>query len=273
MAPRIDTRRYLIEPDSKVDLAKLPTEDHHHHGLDKESAKAVTAALTARLAGLQDVLWAQHRHRVLVVLQATDTGGKDSTIRSVFSSSNPQGVTVAGFKAPTEDELAHDYLWRVHQRVPGDGEIVVFNRSHYEDVLVVRVHDLVPEERWQRRYAHIRHFERLLVDEGTTIVKFFLHISKDEQRERLQSRVDDPTKHWKFNAGDLAEREHWDDYQRAYADALAETSTTHAPWYVVPADKKWFRDVVVAQVMVDLLESLDLAYPPPAEGVEGMVIE
>jgi len=270
---RIDTDRYRIAPGSTVDLAALPTEDHHRHDLSKGDAKDLLDDLTGRLAELQEVLWAQHRHRILVVLQATDTGGKDGTIRHVFGPLNAQGVRVVGFKAPTPDELAHDFLWRVHERVPGDGEIVVFNRSHYEDVLVPRVHHLVPDDVWRRRFDHIRHFEALLADEGTTIVKFFLHITKDEQRERLQARLDDPTKHWKFDSHDLDERRHWDDYQAAYADVLAETSTARAPWYAVPADKKWFRNLVVAQVMVDLLESLDLAYPPAEPGLEDLVIE
>ncbi len=269
----IDTSAYRIAPGSTVDLAALATEDHVRHGLDKTSASALRDQLTDRLAELQEVLWAQHRHRVLVVLQATDTGGKDGTIRNVFGPLNAQGVHVANFIAPTEHELAHDFLWRVHGRVPGDGEIVVFNRSHYEDVLVARVHGLVPEATWRRRYDHIRNFEALLADEGTTIVKFFLHISKDEQRERLQARLDDPTKHWKFDPNDLSERKRWDDYQAAYADALSETSTDAAPWYAVPADRKWFRNVVVAQVVVDALEALDLSYPPPAPGLDGLVVE
>lgn len=259
--PSIDTSAYRIAPGTTVDLAALPTEDHERHGLDKASAVALRDHLTARLAELQEVLWAQHRHRVLVVLQATDTGGKDGTIRNVFGPLDAQGVRVAGFTRPTPDELAHDFLWRVHGRVPGDGEIVVFNRSHYEDVLVVRVHGLVPEERWSRRYGHIADFERMLADEGTTIVKLFLHISKDEQAERLRDRLDDPTKNWKFNEADLTEREHWDDYQAAYAEMVNRTSTDQAPWYVVPADQKWYRNAVAAEIMLATLERLDMRYP------------
>jgi PPK2 family polyphosphate:nucleotide phosphotransferase len=216
---------------------------------------------------------AQGRHRLLVVLQATDTGGKDGTIRHVFDGVNPSGVKVASFKKPTDVELAHDYLWRVHPHTPGDGEMVVFNRSHYEDVLVVRVHELVPEERWRRRYRHIREFERLLTDEGTTIVKLFLHISRAEQKERLQDRLDNPDKHWKFSVGDLAERARWHDYQAAYRDMLAETSTATVPWYVVPADRKWFRDLVVSEILVSTLESLDIDYPPADEDLDGIVID
>ena len=196
------------------------------------------------------------------MLQATDTGGKDGTIRHVFEGVNPQGVKVAAFKKPTSEELAHDYLWRVHQHTPGTGEIAIFNRSHYEDVLVVRVHDLVPEERWSRRYEHIRNFEQLLADEGTTILKFFLHISKDEQRERLQARLDVPEKQWKFAKGDLAERERWDDYITAFEAAIGETSTEQAPWFVIPADHKWYRDASVAGIVRETLEEMDPQLPP-----------
>jgi len=257
--PQLDLDRYRIAARATVDLDDHPTDDTA--GFDKDTAKAATASLGERLTELQAMLYAQGTRRVLLVIQAMDTGGKDGLIKSLLLPVNPQGVRIASFKAPTEIELHHDFLWRVHSQVPGNGELVVFNRSHYEDVLIVRVHDLVPEQIWRRRYGHIRAFEELLADEGTTIVKLFLHISKDEQKERLQARLDDPTKHWKFNTGDLAEREHWDDYQLAYADALAQTSAEHAPWYVIPADKKWFRDLVAAQILVDTLEKLDLAYP------------
>jgi len=201
-----------------------------------------------------------------------DTSGKDGTIRHVFRSVNPQGVWVASFKRPTDDELAHDYLWRVHQHTPPSGNITIFNRSHYEDVLVVRVHDLVPDEQWKRRYRHIVDFEQMLVDEGTTVVKFFLHISKDEQRDRLQARIDTPEKNWKFQAGDVAEREHWDAYQEAYADLLTETSTESAPWYVVPSDHKWMRNLIVSNVLVETLERLDLSYPPADPSLSSTVI-
>jgi PPK2 family polyphosphate:nucleotide phosphotransferase len=194
-------------------------------------------------------------------------------IRHVFDGVNPQGVKVASFKKPTPRELAHDYLWRIHPHTPGDGEIVIFNRSHYEDVLVVRVHGLVPADVWERRYDHINAFERLLADEGTTILKFFLHISKEEQRERLQARLDDPGKHWKFSLGDLDERARWDDYVAAYEAMLSKTSTPWAPWYVVPADRKWYRNLVIARVMVDTLEGLEMQYPPAEDDLDGVVIE
>jgi PPK2 family polyphosphate:nucleotide phosphotransferase len=209
---------------------------------------------------------------VLVVIQAMDTGGKDGAIRKVFEGVNPQGVRVANFKAPTERELAHDYLWRVHQQAPRDGEIAVFNRSHYEDVLVVRVLGLAPEEVWRKRYDHIADFERMLVDEGTTIVKFYLNISKEEQAERLQARLDDPTKRWKFNAGDLDHRELWHDYMAAFAEAISRTTTADAPWYVVPANKKWYRDIVIATTLVETLRNLELSYPEADEGLDDTVI-
>ncbi|MEM9135674.1 MAG: PPK2 family polyphosphate kinase, partial [Actinomycetota bacterium] len=212
------------------------------------------------------------KERVLVVLQAMDAGGKDGTIRRVFEGVDPSGVKVAAFKRPTEAELAHDYLWRVHPHVPGDGELVIFNRSHYEDVLVVRVMDIVPKSRWKKRYDHIRAFEQLLADEGTTIIKLFLHISKDEQRERLQARLDEPDKNWKFEEGDLVPRARWDDYQEAFTDALTETSTEDAPWYVIPADRKWYRNLVVSEILIQSLEGLDMTYPEAAPDIAEMVI-
>ncbi len=264
---------YRVLPGEAADLDRRDPADRSFFTGDKKEGRRLAKRLNARLEELQELLWAEHHHRLLVVLQAMDTGGKDGTIRHVFDGTNPQGVKVAAFKRPTSAELAHDYLWRVHPHVPGDGEIVIFNRSHYEDVLVVRVHELVPEHRWRRRYGHIVDFERLLTDEGTTIVKFFLHISKEEQRKRLQARLDQPHKRWKFSAGDLAERKRWDDYQAAYEEALTRTSTDHAPWYVVPADRKWYRNLVVSKVLVDILEGLGMRYPEPAEDLTGVVVE
>ena len=264
---------HRVTPGSPVDLSSIDTRGTPGFDGGKEEARRALADLTARLAELQTLLFAQGRHRLLVVLQALDTGGKDGTIRAVFSPVNPQGVKVASFTRPTPIELAHDYLWRVHSEVPGNGEIVVFNRSHYEDVLVVRVHGLVPEEVWARRYDHINAFERLLADEGTTIVKFYLHISKDEQKERLQARLDDPDKHWKFDTGDLAERARWHDYTAAFEAVLERTSTESAPWYVVPADLKWYRNVVVARTLVDTLEGLGMEYPAADEDLSQVVIE
>ena len=224
--------------------------------------------LGARIDQLQDVLYAEGKRAVLVVLQGRDTSGKDGTIRKVFGPLDPLGIAISSFKAPTPVELAHDFLWRVHQAVPPRGYIGVFNRSHYEDVLVVRVHELVPEKVWRPRYAQIEQFERILTENGVTILKFFLHISKEEQRQRLLARREDPTKYWKFSPGDLKERDRWDDYTAAYEEALARTSTPEAPWYIVPADKKYVRDLLVAQVVVDAMERMNLEYPGPPEGLE-----
>ena len=265
--------RYRVAEGSPVSLADRDPADRSEFSGSKQQGEDAVIVMSKRLEELQEILWAARSHRLLVVLQAVDTGGKDGTIRKVFEGVNPAGVRVASFKRPTPGELAHDYLWRIHPHVPGDGEITIFNRSHYEDVLVVRVHELVDKSRWERRYRHIAEFERLLADEGTTILKFFLHISKEEQGRRLKARLEDPTKHWKFSMGDLAERKLWDDYQRAYEDAISKTSTDFAPWYIVPAEHKWYRDLVVASVLVDALERMDLKYPPPAQDLSGVVVE
>jgi len=241
----------------------------HTPGTSREEALADIVPLRLRLNELQDLLYADGRFAFLVVLQGIDTAGKDGTVRSVFQEVGPLGCSVVSFGVPSEEERAHDYLWRVHQHAPERGKLVIFNRSHYESVLVERVHGLVPKETWKRRYDEINAFERLLVAEGTVIVKFFLHISKDEQRERLQERVDNPKKRWKFRAGDLDERKLWDQYQEAFADMLTQCNTKHAPWHVVPADHKWYRDVVVARTLISKLEELNLRYPEPAEGVAG----
>ena len=273
MAPiHIDTSRFRLAPHEVADLTRRDPRDTNGFNGDKDAGQDAHDELSRSLEELQNLLYADGRHRLLVVLQAMDTGGKDGTIRHVFHHTNPQGVDVASFKRPTETELAHDFLWRVHPHVPADGMISIFNRSHYEDVLVVRVHGLVPEERWRRRYDHILAWEQMLAEEGTTIRKFFLHISKEEQAERLQARIDTPEKRWKFEQGDLAEREHWDDYVLAYEEMLAATSTEAAPWYVVPADRKWFRNLVVSQVIVETLQGLDLSYPDPEEGIEGLEV-
>lgn len=266
--------RYRVTPGSRPDLSRIdPRDKGLYPQLDKESSGVELQRLNRRLADLQRLLWADGSRAVLLVLQAMDTGGKDGTIRKVFTGVNPQGVDVVGFGVPSERELGHDYLWRVHRSTPSRGRIAIFNRSHYEDVLVVRVENLVPEDRWRPRYRHIREFERLLTDEGTVIRKVMLHISKDEQRERLQARLDDPAKAYKFNPSDLASRRRWDDYMEAYEDALAETSTDDAPWFVVPADRKWHRNLAVAQIVIDAIESLALSYPEPETDVPGIVIE
>ena len=257
----------------KTKLAGIETDSTCGFKGDKATTIAVMAQLNAQLVELQNVLYAEHKHKVLVVLQAMDTGGKDGCIRKVFSGINPQGVHIASFKVPTALELDHDYLWRVHQRVPGKGEMVVFNRSHYEDVLITRVHGWIDDRTAKRRFRQINDFEAMLVEEGTIVLKFFLHISKDEQRQRLQDRLDDESRTWKFNLGDLAEREKWNDYQSAYQDALNATSSQHAPWYIVPADRKWVRDVYVASVLVNALNQLGMQYPDPPAGLDKVVIK
>ena len=265
--------RYRVLPGSKVDLAKHDPNDKSMFQIDKAEGKAQLLKLNEELESLQELLYAEGKHKILIVLQAMDTGGKDGTIRHVFEGVNPQGVKVASFKVPTEEELAHDYLWRVHKHTPGKGEVVIFNRSQYEDVLVVRVHKLVPEEVWSRRYEHIRAFEQTLADEGTTILKFYLHIDREEQKERLQARLDEPHKNWKFSKGDLEERKLWDQYMAAFEEALGKTSTEAAPWYVIPANRKWYRNLVISSTIIEKLKSLNMAYPEPEEGLEGIVIE
>lgn len=268
--------KFRIKPGSKVRLEEWDSDEHELAELgvdDKNEAKEALEALNRELESLQELLYAEHRHPVLIVLQGMDTSGKDGTIRHVFEGVNPQGVRVANFKVPTPIELDHDYLWRVHAQMPARGEMVIFNRSHYEDVLVVRVHDLVPKEVWSRRYEQINHFERLLAEEGTIILKFFLHISPEEQKRRLQARLDDPTKQWKFRLGDLKERKLWADYIKAYEEALSKTSTDWAPWYVVPSDRKWFRNLVIASTIAARLQSLKMSYPQPEENLEGVFID
>ena len=261
-----------VKPGTRVRLARR---DHGDTiGWDKVTAEPELAKQLDRLADLQDRFWAEAKRSVLVVLQGIDAAGKDGTINKVMEAFNPQGCPVTSFKVPSTEELAHDYLWRVHQKVPRKGEIGIFNRSHYEEVLVVRVHELVPRKVWSTRYGQINDFERILTDTGTTIVKFFLSIDRDEQRERFQARFDDPTKRWKFSMGDLEERKRWDDYQAAFDDALSKTSTTWAPWYVIPANRKWFRNLAVATILADTIAGLKPAYPPVADDVPAdLVIE
>jgi PPK2 family polyphosphate:nucleotide phosphotransferase len=260
-------------PGTKVKLSEWDPNDTGEYPGGKEAAQAKTRKLNQRLAELQEVLFAEHKHKVLIILQAMDTGGKDSVIRHVFAGVNPQGTRVANFKEPSTDELDHDFLWRVHRQVPGKGELVIFNRSHYEDVLIVRVHKLVPAEVWSQRYEQINHFEKMLAETGTTILKFYLNIDLDEQKKRLQKRLDDPAKHWKFRLSDLHERKFWPDYMRAYEDAVNKTSTVVAPWFVIPANHKWYRDLVISSILVDALDGLNMKFPEPSENLDGVVIE
>lgn len=231
---------------------------------DKSSANRLLAKSVARLAELQYLLYAENDRALLVVLQAMDTGGKDGIVRHVFSGLNPQGCKVTSFKIPSAEEKAHDFLWRIHRATPARGEIGVFNRSHYEEVGVVRVHELVPESVWSRRYDEINAFEKGLVENRTRIVKFFLHISKEEQKRRLEARLADPAKRWKFSPGDLVERKLWNDYMDAYEDALTKCSTPWAEWYVIPADRKWVRNVAVARILVETLEEMKMKFPQPS---------
>jgi PPK2 family polyphosphate:nucleotide phosphotransferase len=259
-----------VPPDSQVRLSAIDPSDTH--GFTKDLARAELDRGLERIRSLQERIWAEHRHKVLVILQGIDAAGKGGTIEHVMGAMNPAGCPVTSFKAPTAIELDHDFLWRIHARTPGRGEIAVFDRSHYEDVLIVRVHDLVPEEVWSRRYEHINAFERLLVDEGTTILKFFLYIDREEQRERFQARLDEPDKRWKFRLGDLDERRRWDDYIAAFEAALSRCSTADAPWFVIPANRKWFRNLAVANILADTLDDLEPRYPEPTEDLSGVVI-
>ena len=237
---------------------------------DREAAEAARVGITDRLHAVQERLFVEGTRSVLVVLQAMDTGGKDGTIEHVFGTMNPAGVDVASFKKPTEEELAHHFLWRIERRLPGPGQLMIFNRSHYEDVLVVRVHSLVPEAEWSGRFDEINAFEAKVAAAATTVVKCFLHISSDEQRQRLLARLDDPDKHWKFDEGDIDERAKWADYQAAYEDALRRCSTEASPWHVIPADRKWYRNWAVASLLAETLEEMDPAYPRPALDIHGL---
>ena len=254
-----------VKPGSRARLDRIDPGDTH--GYTRDKADPIIAADLARLSDLQERMWAEGKRKLLIVLQGLDTAGKGGTVEHVMGAFNPQGCRVHAFKVPTAEELAHDYLWRVHAQVPGKGEISIFDRSHYEQVLVVRVMGLEPKSRWREHYDEINAFERLLVDDGTTILKFCLLIDRDEQRQRLQARVDDPRKRWKFRMGDLDTRRHWADYLAAYEDALSKCSTDAAPWYVIPANHKWFRNLAVARIVAETLEDFRPRFPPPAEPI------
>jgi len=264
-------KRLALSPGKKFRLADIDPADTH--GLTKDSASKILADNLEKLQKFSELLWADNRFSILVVLQGMDTAGKDGTIRNVMSGINPRDCRVVNFKRPTEEELEHDFLWRIHKSVPRRGEIGVFNRSHYEDVLVVRVHNIVPKSEWSLRYDHINDFEKLLHESGTRLLKCFLHISKDEQKERLEARLADPVKNWKFEPGDLDERKHWDAYQEAYEAALTKCTTDHAPWHIIPADKKWSRNVAVSSLLVELFEDLKLRPPPPRSDLSTLKVE
>jgi PPK2 family polyphosphate:nucleotide phosphotransferase len=263
--------RYRVKPGTRVDLGKVPTRDDAAFKSDKGEGQARLEALTYELAALQQRLHAEGRQKLLVILQAMDTAGKDSTVRDVFNRTNPMGVDTVAFGPPSTYERAHDYLWRVHPHTPSTGRISIFNRSHYEDVLVVRVEGLVPKHQWKRRFGHIRNFEQMLADEGVVIRKFFLHISRAEQKERLEERLTIKEKHWKFDGSDLSNRARWDDYIEAYEQAISETSTDDAPWYVIPSDRRWYRKLAVANIVVATLADMDPQYPDGPD-LSGMVI-
>ena len=263
---------HRLNPDQSIKLIEIPTRADQYHK-DRDSAEDEFRSLRDDLIEYQRRFYADGKRKLLIVLQAMDAGGKDGTIRSVFKGVNPQGVQVTSFKVPTRHELARDFLWRVHMSVPPKGMIGVFNRSHYEDVLVVRVHDIVPEEVWRPRYAHINAFEKLLVESGTSVLKFYLHISSEEQKQRFQARLDEPEKNWKFSLEDLEKRKLWDHYSDAYEEMLEKTTTNWAPWYVIPSDQKWYRNLAIAHVLVATLKNLDPQYPKPEGDYRGVVIE
>ncbi len=265
--------QYIVKPGAKINLSEWDPNDQKYFDSGKEAGKLHLVALNNELMALQETLYAEHKHKILLILQGMDTSGKDGTIEHVFRGVNPQGVRIANFKVPSQVELDHDYLWRIHKQVPGKGEIVIFNRSHYEDVLVVRVHNLVPKKIWSKRYAQISSFEKMLSEEGTIILKFYLHIDLDEQKERLQARLDDPNKRWKFRRGDLDERKLWPDYIQAYEDVLTKTSTRYAPWYIIPANRKWYRNLVIGSILIETLKNLKMRYPNPEDDLEGIVID
>lgn len=266
------SKRYRLRPGKKVNLGHRDPDDTALLDADKKTAREELKDLCEQLNGLQEVLYAQNKHKVLIVLQGMDTAGKDGVIRHVFGPLNPQGVRVANFKAPSEKELAHDYLWRIHRMAPRNGEIVIFNRSHYEDVTAVPVYHLVPKKIWKRRFRHLCAFEQMLADEGTVILKFFLHIDKDEQKKRLQARLAQPEKRWKFQKKDLQTRNLWPQFMKAYETALNQTNIEYAPWHIVPSNKKWYRDIVVANVVLHALKKLNMRYPKP-ENLKGVRIQ
>jgi PPK2 family polyphosphate:nucleotide phosphotransferase len=260
-----------VKPGQRIHVERI--DPSNAHGYTRATALTQTERHLATMADLQDKFWAESKRSILVVLQGIDAAGKDGTINKVMEAFNPQGCVVSSFKVPTPEELGHDFLWRIHKRTPGRGEIGIFNRSHYEDVLVVRVHDLVPKSVWSKRYEQINMFEKTLADAGTTIVKFFLSIDRDEQRARFQARYDDPTRRWKFSLGDLQERKLWDDYQAAFDEAIGKTSTPWAPWYVIPANKKWFRNLAVSSVLAETMTRMKPRYPEPADLPPDLVVE
>ncbi len=269
--PTPDYPRYRIDQGEKLSLREANPDESEHYERKKDIRDDLDVQ-RKRIRDLQARLYAERKRSLLIVLQAMDTGGKDGTIRGVFEGVNPQGCQVSSFKAPGPEELDHDFLWRYHQRTPGRGMITIFNRSHYEDVLIVRVKRMIPEDFWRRRYQMINEFEHMLTLNNTTVLKFFLHISKDEHKPRLESRLEDPDKHWKFSSNDLKERAYWEDYQSAFEDAITNCATTYAPWYVIPANKKWYRNLVIARTIADTLEVMNPQFPQAEQGLDKIII-
>ncbi|MGH7884274.1 MAG: polyphosphate kinase 2 family protein [Thermodesulfobacteriota bacterium] len=265
--------RYRVKPGSKVNLKKWDPNDTSAFDLKKQDSDKILLPLNKKLEALQELLYAENQHKILIVLQAMDAGGKDGTIRQVFDGVNPQGVKIKSFIKPTLEELSHDYLWRAHKHTPSNGEMVIFNRSHYEDVLVVRVENLVSKKIWKKRYEHINSFEKMLADEGTTILKFYLNISKDEQKERFQERLDIKEKNWKFSLGDLEVRKKWDEYIKAYEDMFSKTSTEESPWYIIPSNRNWYRNLVIISILIDKLEKLNMKFPKQEEDLSNVIIK
>ena len=262
-------KKFCVDPGSKVDLAKVDAgfkDQHESH----EHALPEIESYAQRLHDQQYLMYAEDKRSLLICLQGRDAAGKDGTINHVLGAMNPQGCTVTGFKVPSKEEAAHDFLWRYHQHTPGKGQVAIFNRSHYEDVLVVRVHDLVPKKVWSQRYEQINAFEQMLADNGTHILKFYLHIDPEEQLERFKQRILDPARHWKISDGDYAERPYWDAYTEAFEDALSKTSTKHAPWFVIPSNHKWFRNLAISRIVAETLESLDMQFPEPTVDIEAI---
>ena len=266
------TQPLMVPPGAPVRLVDFDPR-YKEASWTKESSRDQISKNTERSRDLAYRLYAENRRAVLLVLQGMDTAGKDGTIRTVMTGINPQSCQIVPFKQPSTEELDHDFLWRIHKAVPRRGNIGIFNRSHYEDVLVVRVHSLVPDSEWRTRYERINEFERLLVEGGITLVKCFLHISKDEQKERLEARLEDPNKRWKFSKADISERKHWDDYQHAYEDALTLCNTSYAPWHIIPSDRKWYRNMCVSRILLETLEKLDPQFPPAESGLEDVVVK
>ncbi|MCY4400994.1 MAG: polyphosphate kinase 2 family protein [Candidatus Poribacteria bacterium] len=276
----MSSQPFIVKPGDSITLSGVELDCKPEHIPDytdtfqkKGETKKTLKKLNKRMLKLQELLYAESQHALLIILQGMDTCGKDGTIRKVMAGTNVQGCNVVNFKVPSADEITRDFLWRAHKAVPQKGKIGIFNRSHYEDVLVVRVHDLVPNSVWKQRYQQINDFERMLVENGTVVLKFFLHISKDEQKERLESRINDPTKHWKITEADIRERAYWDDYMQAYEAVLQKCSTSWAPWYIIPANKKWYRNLVITQRIVETLDSLNMNYPKPNSDVSTFYVD